>query len=214
MGRFIVVLAALLLTGCGTAGSTKVEVAAATFTAFEIKDDRSTEERASSQTTESYGEVSRLGDDAITPSGPQLLKAWLGDKLGERLSGKTIVLSEFSVQVVDLKVTINERGFGNAMASTPGASPMSGLLARWLIGGIESAKSDKTVGVRIGGKIDNVNFSARGGGSFKGRVSEANINSVITQALDNAATEIERLIKEAPALPSNPTLQPTAGSGG
>jgi len=214
MGHVIAVIAALLLAGCGTVGSTKLDVAAAKFAAFEIKDDRPIEERESSISRNSYGELSRLGDDAITPSGPQLLKAWLGRKLGERLSGKTIVLKEFSVQVVDPKVTLDGGGFSSAMAATPAANPVSGLLALVFIGAIESAKSNKTVGVRITGTIDNVEFLASGGGSFKGRVSEANINSVITQALDHAASEIERLIKESPALPSNPPLQPTPGSGG
>lgn len=213
MRQLLTMLTVLLLFGCGTTGSTRIDIAPAKFTAFDIKDARPLDQRVSSKATESYGEISRLGDDAITPSGPQLLKVWLGEKLGERLSGKMIVLSEFSVQIVDPKVTLDEHRFSNAMASTPGANAVSGLLARWLIGGIESVKSDKTVGVRITGTVDSAEFSARGGGSFKGRVSEANINSVITQALDSVVIEIGRLIKEPP-LPSKPSLQPTAGSGG
>jgi len=202
--HFPTILAVLLLFGCGTTGSTQINVVAAKFTAFDIKDERPLDQRASSKATEPYGEVSRLGDDAISPSGPELLKAWLGDKLGERLSGKKIVLTEFFVQVVDPKVAIDERRLGNAAASAP---PVSGLFARWLIGGIDSVKSDKTVGVRIGGTVDGVDFSARGGGSFKGRVSAGNINSVITQALDSAVTDIGRLINEAP-LPSSPSQAP------
>jgi hypothetical protein len=194
MWRFGVLLATLSAIGCGTVGSTKLDVTPPTFAAFEIQDERPAERRTSSKTNESYGEVSRLGDDAMTPPGPELLKAWLGDKIGARLSGKQIVLSEFSVEVVDPAVQINEQGFNNAMASTPGANAVSGLLARWLIGGIESAKSDKTVGVRIAGKFAGSDFAARGGGSFKGRVSQANINSVIAQALEGAVTEIERLL--------------------
>ena len=194
MWRSGVLLAALWTTGCGTVGSTKLDVTPPKFAAFEIHDERPAEQRTSSKAKEAYGEVSRLGDDAMTPPGPELLKAWLGDKIGARLLGKKIVLSEFSVQVVDPAVQINEQGFNNAMASTPGANAVSGLLARWLIGGIESAKSDKTVGARIAGKFDGADFAARGGGSFKGRVSQANINSVIAQALEGAVIEIERLI--------------------
>jgi hypothetical protein len=214
MWRFGVVLATLWMTGCGTVGSTKLDVPPAKFAAFEIQDERPAEQRTSSKTKEPYGEVSRLGDDAMTPAGPELLKAWLGDKIGARLSGKQIVLSEFSVQVVDPAVQINEQSFNNAMASTPGANPVSGLFARWLIGGIESLKSDKTVGVRIAGKFDGSDFVARGGGSFKGRVSEANINSVITQALEGTVKEIERLLLGPAEPPSSPALKPPAGSGG
>ena len=214
MWRFGVLLATLWATGCGTVGSTKLDVTPPRFAAFKIRDERPAEQRTSSKTKESYGEVSRLGDDAVTPPGPELLKAWLGDKIGARLLGRQIVLSEFSVQVVDPAVQINEQGFSNAMASTPGANPGSGLLARWLIGGIESVKSDKTIGVRIAGKFDGSDFVARGGGSFKGRVSQANINSVITQALEGAVTEIERLLTGSAEPPSNPALQPTPGSGG
>ena len=214
MWRFGMLLATLWMAGCGTAGTTKLDVPPPKFAAFEIKDERPAEQRTSSKTKESYGEVSRLGDDAMTPPGPDLLKAWLGDKIGTRLSGKQIVLSEFSVQVVDPAVQVNEQRFGNAMKSTPGANAVSGVLARWLIGGIESVKSDKTIGVRIAGKFDGSDFAARGGGSFKGRVSQANINSVITQALEGAVTEIERLLMAPVAPPSNPTLRPTSGSGG
>ncbi len=201
MWRFGVLLATFWTTGCGTVGSAKLDVMPPKFVAFEIQDERPAEQRTSSKTKESYGEVSRLGDDAMTPPGPELLKAWLGDKIGARLSRKQIVLSEFSVEVMDPAVQINEQGFNNAMASTPGANPVSGLLARWLIGGIESVKSDKTVGVRIAGKFDGADFAARGGGSYKGRVSQANINSVITQALEGTVTEIERLLSG----PTEPT---------
>src|SRR3984893_5629052 len=214
MWRFGMLLATLWMAGCGTAGTTKLDVKPPKFAAFEIKDERPAEQRTSSKTKESYGEVSRLGDDAMTPPGPDLLKAWLGDKIGTRLSGKQIVLSEFSVQVVDPAVQVNEQRFGNAMKSTPGANAVSGVLARWLIGGIESVKSDKTIGVRIAGKFDGSDFAARGAGSFKGRGSQANINSVITQALEGAVTEIERLLMAPVAPPSNPTLRPTSGSGG
>ena len=162
MWRFGVLLATLWATGCGTVGSTKLDVTPPKFAAFKIRDERPAEQRTSSKTKESYGEVSRLGDDAVTPPGPELLKAWLGDKIGARLLGRQIVLSEFSVQVVDPAVQINEQGF--------------------------------SIGVRIAGKFDGSDFVARGGGSFKGRVSQANINSVITQALEGAVTEIERLL--------------------
>src|SRR2546427_9154168 len=109
MWRFGVLLATLWATGCGTVGSTKLDVTPPKFAAFEVRDERPAEQRTSSKTKESYGEVSRLGDDAVTPPGPELLKAWLGDKIGARLLGRQIVLSEFSVQVVDPAVQINEQ---------------------------------------------------------------------------------------------------------
>lgn len=207
-------LAVLALVGCGTVGSTKLDVRTSEPVAFSFLDERPAEQRATLKSQEMYGELTRLGDDAITPTGPALLKTWLNEKLSTRLAGATVVLREFSVEILDPAVSIDEGRFGAAMESTPGADPVSGLLARWLIGGIESVKSDKTVGVRISGKIRDREFSGRGGGSFKGRVSEDNINSVITQALDAAVADIELLLAPSGNIPPDSTAKPTDREGG
>lgn len=197
MKRIWIAGAAMALSACGTVNSTRLEVAAPAFTGFEVRDERPLPQRTSAKTVESHGEITSLGDDAIAPSAPELLKAWLGGKLGERLSGRTIVLSEFFVQITDPNVSLDEGRLNQAMASTPGADALSGLVARWIIGGIESARADKTVGVRIGGKVDQKEFWAGASGLFKGRVSETDINSVIAEALGNASAEIEKALRGA-----------------
>jgi hypothetical protein len=60
---------------------------------------------------------------------------------------------------------------------------------------VERIKSEKYVGVRISGKLGDNSFTSRGDGNFKGRVSETDINSVITQALELAATQIDIFLK-------------------
>jgi hypothetical protein len=98
------------------------------------------------------------------------------------------------VQVFDPAVQIDEQRFGNTMASTPGVNPLSGGLARLLIGGIEGAKSDKTVTVRIEGELDKQVFGTSSHGIFRGRVSSEDINSVILAALDAAIVEVTTII--------------------
>jgi hypothetical protein len=211
IGRVAIVATALALSGCGSVATTKLNVTSKEVTSFAFRDERPLELRLSYKNAASYGETTRLGDDSISPSGPVLVKAWLHDKLGARLAGKKIVLTEFSVEVFDPAVSINEQNFQNAMASTPGAGPLAGALARLLVGGIESARSDKTVGVKIGGKIDDDDFNARGGGAFKGRVLGDDINSVITQALDNTVSEIDKVLSAPKEKPDSTEVEPAAG---
>jgi len=181
----------LALTGCGTVTSTKLDLAVHQAPDFEILDERPAETRVTHKSQNPEGEVTSLGDDGVNPSGPLLLQSWLSKSFSSRLSGKKLTLQEFSVEITDPTVTVDNQGFSNAVASTPGADPLSAMLAYWLIVGVERVKSEKYVGVRISGKLGDNAFTSRGDGNFKGRVSESDINSVITQALELAATQID-----------------------
>lgn len=186
----------LTLQGCGTVATTKLEVATLTNPTFDLIDERPAEARQSSKTNKPEGEITTLGDDGISPSAPALLQAWLEKRFSSRIAGKQLWLQEFSVEVTDPTVGIDNQGFNTAAASTPGMDPLSAMLAYWMITGIERAKSEKYVGVRISGKLGDHAFSSRGDGNFKGRVTESNINSVITQALELATTQIDIFLQE------------------
>jgi len=206
MRLIAITLIAITLQGCGTVGSTKLNTQPVQSTVFEFQDQRPEEQRITAKFHEPGGEITQLGDDAVSPPSPDLVKTWLNNKLSYQLAQKKVVLKEFSVRILDPTVSIDEQRFEQSTASS-GADPISSLLARWLITATESARSEKTVSVQIAGKVGEQEFTGSGRGSFKGRVTENNINSVITQALDAAIADITRLLT-AHILPSESAAQP------
>jgi hypothetical protein len=186
---------AMALSGCGTVASTKLDIASHQPPTFELVDERPAEVRVTRKSSGPEGEVTSLGDDGINPAGPKLLQSWLSHHFSSRIAGRQLILQEFSVEITDPTVSVDNQGFSTAVASTPGADPLSAMLAYWLIVGVERIKSEKYVGVRISGKLGDNSFTSRGDGNFKGRVSETDINSVITQALELATTQIDIFLK-------------------
>ncbi len=189
MRLIAITLIAITLQGCGTVSSTKLNTQPVQSTVFEFQDQRPEEQRITAKFHEPAGEITQLGDDAVSPPSPELVKTWLNNKLSYQLAQKKVVLKEFSVRILDPTVSIDEQRFEQSTASS-GADPISSLLARWLITATESARSEKTVSVQIAGKVGEQEFTGSGRGSFKGRVTENNINSVITQALDATISDI------------------------
>lgn len=114
------------------------------------------------------------------------------------LAGKTIVLRDFEVRVNDPAVVIDEGRFAQTASNVPGANPLSALLARALVGGIESARSQKFVTVLISATLGQSPVEASGTGSFKGRVSETDVMTVIESALGEVKREIEKQIAQVP----------------
>lgn len=206
MRLIAITLIVIALQGCGTVGSTKLNMQPVQSTVFEFQDQRPEEQRITAKYQESSGEITHLGDDAVSPSGSDLVKTWLNNKLSSQLARKKVVLEEFSIQILDPGAAIDEQRLNQANASA-GADPISSLLARWVITGIENTRSEKIVSVRIAGKIGEQEFNGSGRESFKGRVTESNINSVIVQALDAAISDITRLLT-ASNLPSELATQP------
>lgn len=198
MRIFLVATLSIALVACGTVGSTKIDASPKESVSFQFQDERPIDQRLTTKSKSPAGELTFLADDSIEPSGPTLLKTWLSDKFGDGIAGKNVVLLEFSVKVFEPVVAINEQGFQSAANSVPGAGVLGVLLARLLVGGIENATSDKSVGVRISGKIDNSEFSTSANGIFKGRVTESNVNSVILQALDGIVDEVKHALTKIP----------------
>jgi hypothetical protein len=173
---------ALVLAACGTVDSTKLDVKSAETRIFEFQDHRLPTERETSRTGKGGEVLTRLGDDRISPSGPALLRAWLHDRGPQTLEGKRVVLEEFLVQVYEPPV--------RAMAGAEAA----GLLGLLLGHGIAATNSPKAVTVRISGTVNGKEFAAIGLRSFKGRVQENDINSVISEALDEATAKIANIL--------------------
>lgn len=186
-------LVVLLLSACGTTSSTRLNVVPVEKTSFAFSDERPFEQRLGGKVARSYGDETTLGDEAITPPPAKLFQTWLQRELAGPLSGIAVSLKTFTVEVLEPTVSVNEQQFSNAASSAPGANPLSIGLARLLVGGIESARSSKTVDVKVNAGIGGKEVSARGNGHFKGRVTEDDISTVIRQALD----EFVKQAKEA-----------------
>ena len=63
----IMAVIAVIVTGCGTTASTKLDVAVAKRGAFEFRDERPGNNRISAKTVQYGGETTTIGDDAIQP---------------------------------------------------------------------------------------------------------------------------------------------------
>lgn len=181
---------ALALTACGTTSSTKLDVTVVDASKLPLLDERSPEQRLASQSTSSIGTITRLGDDSVSPPPAALVRTWLYRGLPDALATRRIALTGFAIEIYDPAVTVDHQRLGTAAAGVPGGNAASAGLAGGLIIGIESIRSTKTVGAKIELRIDDKVVAARGGGSFQGRVTEADINAVITDALDDLVRKL------------------------
>jgi hypothetical protein len=181
---------ALALTACGTTSSTKLDVTVVDASKLPLLDERPPEQRLASQSTSSIGTLTRLGDDSVSPQPVALVRTWLYRGLPDALATRRVALTRFAIEIYDPAVTVDHQRLGTAAAGVPGANAASAGLAGGLITGIESIHSTKTVGAKIELRIDDKVVAARGGGSFQGRVTEADINAVITDALDDLVRKL------------------------
>lgn len=184
----------LSLAGCGTASTTHLDVSSTQAPMFELVDARTAEAKLSSKSNRPEGQIVSLGDDAVQPAGPMLMQSWLSNRFQTRIQGHQLTLEEFAVEVTDPAVSVDAEGINRSANVTPGAGPLAGALAYWLIVAIEHTRSDKYVGVRISGKLGDQAFTARGDDTFKGHVTESDINAVIMQALESMAEQIDNLL--------------------
>jgi hypothetical protein len=184
----------LLLTGCGTVNSVRYDTPLPSTTSFEFKDERSPEARHSKQAASRNGKMVYFGDDNLSPPGPELLKAALESRLHAALKGKTVSLKEFTVFVYD--VTMPPEGDRQkAAASTPGgyaAAPFAGLF----LGGFERARSDKVVRVLIRGNVDRAEFSTTSSDTYRGRISERDVQATLSKALEKATVVVQQTVEK------------------
>jgi hypothetical protein len=193
--RFLIIVVLSLLAGCGTTGSIQANLAPVEGTNFILVDGRSVDQRTGSKFKESSGtDVSIFGDDLITPPPPVLVKSWLHHQGSRAIAGRTLYLRQFEVRVEEPPVAVDEARFSQAASSTPGAGFLGVLLARAVVGSIEIVRGDKNVLLSIEGALDQWPFKVRSGGSFKGRVTESDVMSVINSALAETKVELERQV--------------------
>lgn len=211
-----VVLILATLTGCGTVGRTTIDVGAPSPNEI-LQDNRAEKDRITHKEKYSSGQIIHYGDEKIDPPPPKLLADWLGKRLSEPLKGKKVLLQEFSVEVEEPDAVVNEQTFNNVVRSTPGADPITAMMAHWLIGSVDKAKRAKLVDVRISGQVEGRSFSASANGSFKVRVTSEDLNSVITRGLDAAVLDVQRALsleKDGPnqaPQSASPTITPPVG---
>jgi hypothetical protein len=152
----------LAVVACGTTSEVRLATPLRQATSFNFVDERPAENRASNVAEGVAGASTFYGDDKLSPSAPELTKAWLQKAYGSELSGKTVTLRLFTVSVYDPGAVIDEQRFAAATQSYPASHPAAGalgaLLARPIIYGIESMKTQKSIHVRIEGQIDEQRF--------------------------------------------------------
>lgn len=179
---------AILLSACGTTTSVRYATQVPESTSFSFRDERPTVEKHSRKDRSLLGTTLFFGDDNLTPAGPELLKAALESRLHASLRGKTVSLNEFTVYVYDSAAPFgSERLHGAAsLPSGYAAAPFAGLIS-----GIDKVRSDKIVRVRIKGDVDLIRFSTNTADTYRGRVTEQNIQATLSKALDAAVSEVE-----------------------
>jgi hypothetical protein len=120
------------------------------------------------------------------------MKTWLYKAMSSDLAGKTVTLRLFTVSVFDPGASVDPKQLdaakNSAWASVPKASGLQAAaataLAEPIIYGIESAKSQKSLYVRIEGDLDQKPFSVIHSERVRGRVTERNVRNTIIRGLD------------------------------
>lgn len=182
---------ALLSTSCGTTAIATIDVKTVETTSFAFEDKRPSNQRASGKQILGNAVTTTLGDEAIIPSAPKLVRTWLQQSLAAPLEGKQVELRNFITEIVEPATAgIDEGRFASSAATVPGANPLSLLLARGLMGGIESVKSAKTVRVEIEVAVDGKAIYVRWSEKYQGRVTEKNVNEVVRKTLDILVNDV------------------------
>ena len=192
---FAAALVSLAAAACGTTSEVRLKTPVQQATSFDFRDERPPENRASNVVESVAGTSTFYGDDRLSPSAAELTKARLHNAFGPELSGKTVTLDVFTVSVFDPAAVIDENQFAaatrNAPASNPAAGALGALLARPIVYGIESMKSQKSIQVRMAGKVGEQHFSVTYAEQVRGRVTERNVVNTITRSLDRLVGDLK-----------------------
>lgn len=192
MRLFLPLAFAILVSACGTVSSIKASVNVPAEISFTFLDGRAAEQRVS-RPPDKPDDEAYFGDDAITPSAAEVFKAILERRAGSALRGITVTLTDLVVSVRHPAVSVDPRLLNTASASVPGgaaAAPLAGLL----ILGIENMRAEKLVYVRVRGLVGDKEFSAYQTDRYRGRVTEANIITVMTAVMEMAAYDVQAAV--------------------
>jgi hypothetical protein len=193
--NFVLIATAALVAGCGTISSIKSAARLPEKISFAFRDERPSEQKNSRTDSSGYGRVLYFGDDRVSPTGPELLKASLEMRLHEMLAGKTVSLSAFNVYVHDAGASLDRKHLNAFAAATPGGyagAPFAGLL----LGGVEKAKTDKkTVRIQIRGTVDRVEFASDTADTYSSRITEEDMQATLSKALDEVTLQVQHLLQ-------------------
>ena len=192
-----------LLSACGATSDVRIATPMQDVTAFTFLDERPSDNRASHIDEGVAGTSVFYGDDKLSPGSPELTKTWLQKAMGAELAGKTVALRLFTISVFDPGAAVDRNQLdaakNTARASVPKGGGVQGAagaaLAEPIIYGIESAKSQKSLYVRIEGDLDQKPFSVIHSERVRGRVTERNVRNTIVRALDKLVSALRDEMK-------------------
>jgi hypothetical protein len=193
----VVVLLLAPLWSCQTAPTAstyRLELPAARPATFDFTDTRPSEQRVTGITGDPFGTIITLGDNAIQPSGVDVFKALLADRLGAQLEGQSVRLEQFAVQIF-LPHSVRNAKIESLIASgdmNPFGAFFTHLEAVFTDPaqlGLGPAQKKSLVGTRISGRIGGHEFFMRHDEGF-GKISEGDVHTVIAKAIDGAISDI------------------------
>ncbi|HEX4331918.1 MAG TPA: hypothetical protein VH040_07260 [Usitatibacter sp.] len=180
----------VLLAACGAASTVRLDISPPATIGFRFSDTRPSSDREPEQRRLSIGQEIALGDNAIAPRPPDLVRSWLAREAATSLAGKAVELRRFRIEVSVPDGAVDEARFASSANSVPGANPVSVGLAKLFMGGIESSRTTKTVMVYLSVSVDGKEVENNTARAFSGRVSEANIQETILAALEGISRKL------------------------
>ena len=189
----------MLLSACGATSEVRIAAPVQEVTSFKFLDERPSDNRASHIDGGVAGTSVFYGDDNLSPPAPELMKAWLYKAMDSELAGKAVTLRQFTVSVFDPGATVDRKQLdvaqNTARTSVPKGGGMQGALgaalAEPIAYGIESARMQKSIWVRIEGDLDQQPFYVIHSEHVRGRVTERNVRNTIIRGLDKLVASLK-----------------------
>jgi hypothetical protein len=189
----------MLVSACGATSDVRIAAPIQESTTFKFMDERPRDNRASHIEEGVAGTSVFYGDDNLSPPAPELMKTWLYKAMSSELGGKTVTLRLFTVSVFDPGASVDPKQLdaakNTARASVPNAGGLQAAagaaLAAPIIYGIENARTQKSLYVRIEGELDQKPFSVIHAERVRGRVTERNVRNTIIRGLDKLVLELK-----------------------
>lgn len=158
-------------------------------TSFQWSDERPEKDRASTMDRDTLGVTTRMGDAALPRPPADLVRAWLQDRAGSALSGKTVTLSGFEVEVFEAAAG-NRSLFGPAPKPIVITPDILGSLAGNLIVRLIGERSTNTlVSSRIEAIVDGRKIVGLSRETVSRRLVPADMDQVIQASLEDLCAE-------------------------
>jgi len=176
----------VLLSACGATSDVRIATPIQGVTAFTFLDERPSDNKASHIDEGGAGTSVFYGDDKLSPASPELTKTWLQKAMGAEL-GAAVDRNQLDAAKNTARASVPK---GGGVQGAAGAA-----LAEPIIYGMESAKSQKSLYVRIEGDFDQKPFSVIHSERVRGRVTERNVRNTIVRALDKLVSALRDEMK-------------------